>query len=138
MRYIVMLALIAAAPEAATQTIYKCVGPNGETQFSQRPCSDSADTVDVGPTNRSAPPSDEMNEALRQRYRKTEAQSQPSSPRGSLSESGGEACRFSRATLQKYELQWKTLRRRGYTVADENRYTDLIADWQGNVKMYCR
>jgi len=121
---------------ANAQTIYKCKGGDGETVFSERACGDDAQSVDVGPTNSS----EATTPIPRSQYRQYQAgSSAPSRSRGAFrSQPSGEACRKSKAYLEKYERQRKTARRRSYTVAEENSYTGLIADWQDNVKIFCR
>lgn len=135
--FVIVLAVFSGGSLA--QSVYKCIDDQGKPVFSQQPCADDAETVDIGPTNSSEPPSEEMNRALRERYRMSRSQSITRSVERSSGATGSssEACRYSRNVLQKYEMQWKSKRRRGYTVADENRYTDLIATWNSNVNIYC-
>jgi predicted RNase H-like nuclease (RuvC/YqgF family) len=47
--------LVSTLPQLAQAEIYKCVNEKGNTTFSQRPCSETAEVVTVKPQKRSDP-----------------------------------------------------------------------------------
>ena len=135
MRLLLILALLISIPVSAQ--IYKCEGEDGETIFSQRPCSDEAETVDVGPTNSSAPPSEEAKRiydknALERRFDQIDRQYERD-----LRDIDKRACQRARDDVADAKERWRDAKRNGYTPSQQRYYEQSISDAERYANTTC-
>lgn len=137
MKIRILLLLALTIGQANAQTVYKCEGPDGGTIFSQRPCSDEAETIDVGPTNSSTPPSKEATRVYEQRSRERRSESLQRRLE-STSSGGGYVCQGARDRVKSAQERWDNVKRDGYTPDQQRYYEQLIRDRKRHADNMCR
>jgi hypothetical protein len=135
---LICIALLLAAPTTAAQTIYRCEGEDGQTIFSERPCSPDAETVEVGPTNSSEPMSDAMRQELRKQERRSRLQSLEAQERRIRAEGERRSCEIARNGVAEIERIWQSHKVGGYTPDDQRYYQESKRNAESQVRRYCK
>lgn len=124
--------------DAGAQSVFKCEGENGETVFSQRPCSESAETVEVAPTNSSAPPSAEAGRVYSENAQQRRFDQIDRRYEREIRQIEEDSCRRAQSRLASAQDRWRQVKRSGYTAGDENYYNQIIRDRQTFADEMCR